>query len=168
MPAMHLRFASIALVLLVAACGGSGSGATSNPNNGQPTSKPGGGGGATVDCAAIKTAAVELLGIQLLAQIKTPDTAASIKAKEIGNLDPDKMLAALATLHALDNVSTPLGDPKAAIDVYEKAAQAAKVLFAKDPMTQADVDTYFATVGTVGDFLGHQVAISGAMSEAGC
>ena len=91
MPAMHhTKLASIALALLVAACGGGGPGATSN-TNGQPTSKPAGGGTA-IDCDAMKAAAVELLGIQLLAQIKTPDTAASIKAKEIGNLDPDRML----------------------------------------------------------------------------
>ena len=170
-PAMHIRFASVSLaVVLLAACGGGGApGQTSNSNGATPpaaTSGPGGGG--SVDCAAMKTAGEQLLGIQLLAQMTTPDTVASIKAKEIGNLDPDKLLAALATLHALDSVSSPLGDPKAAIEVYEKAAEAAKVLFAKDTVTQADVDEYYKTVGTISEFLGHQVAISGALGEAGC
>lgn len=78
------------------------------------------------------------------------------------------MLAALATLHALDGFSSPPGDPKAAIEVYEKAVGAAKVLIAKDQMTQADVDTYYETVGSIGEFLGKQTAISGPMDEAGC
>ena len=30
-----------------------------------------------------------------------------------------------------------MGDPKAAIDAYEEAGQAAKTLFATDPVTQA-------------------------------
>ena len=36
-------------------------------------------------------------------------------------------------------------------------------------MTQAAIDTLNnENVGTVGDFLGHQIAISGAIDEAGC
>jgi hypothetical protein len=35
-------------------------------------------------------------------------------------------------------------------------------------VTQADVDEFYKTVGTISGFLGHQVAISGAMGEAGC
>jgi hypothetical protein len=42
------------------------------------------------------------------------------------------------------------------------------VLFATEPMTQAAIDTYTPNVGTVSDFLGHQVAIAGAMDAAGC
>jgi hypothetical protein len=53
--------------------------------------------------------------------------------------------------------------------VYEQAANAAKVLFATEPITQAAIDAYNQdNVGTVGDFLSHQIAISGAMDEAGC
>ena len=128
------------------------------------TSKPAG----QVDCDAIKTAAQELIAVQFLAQLKTPDTIKSIKNKEIGGLDLDAFLAALQKLHALDAYPSVLGDPKAAIDFYEKAAKAAKVLFATDPMTQAAIDTYNLNVGTVSDFLGHQAAISGALGEAGC
>jgi hypothetical protein len=157
-------------VAVVAACGGSAPGQTSSSNGATPppaaTSGPPGGG--SVDCAAMKAAAEQLVGIQLLAQMTTPETAASIKDGNIGNLDPDKMLVALARLHALDGYVSPLGDPKASIEVYERAAEAAKILFAKDPMTQADVDTYYETVGSIGEFLGKQIAISGAMDEAGC
>lgn len=106
--------------------------------------------------------------IQFLAQLKTPDTIASIKAKQIGNLDLDTFLAAMHELHALDSYASPLGDPKAAIDFYEKAAKAAQVLFATDPMTQAAIDTYNENVGTITDFLGHQSAISAAIGEVGC
>ncbi len=158
-------------VVLLAACGGTSTASNPNPPaasqaaTGQATDPPAGG---KVDCAALKTAAQELLGVQLLAQLKTPATIDSIKSKSIGNLDPDKFLAAMQTLHALDSYKSPLGDPKPAIDAYEKAATAAKVLFATDPMTQAAIDTYNENVGTVSEFLGHQIAISGALDAAGC
>ncbi len=167
---MKTKVASLLFsAVVLAACGGAAPGQTSNSNGDPPpVATPGPGGGGSVDCAAMKAAAEQLLGIQLLAQITDPETAASIKDGNIGNLDPDTMLAALATLHALDSYASPLGDPKAAIEVYERAAEAAKVLFAKNPMTQADVDTYYETVGTIGEFLGKQIAISGAMEEADC
>ncbi|MGZ6274100.1 MAG: hypothetical protein ACXWM8_07405, partial [Candidatus Limnocylindrales bacterium] len=144
-------------------------GATSKAN---PTSAGGGGAtakpGAKVDCAAITTAAQQLIAIQFFAQLNTPDTIASIKSKQIGNLDLDAFLAGMHDLHALDAYSSPLGDPKAAIDFYEKAGQAAQTLFATDPVTQAAIDTYLENVGTVADFLSHQIAISGAIDAAGC
>jgi hypothetical protein len=106
--------------------------------------------------------------VQFLAQLKDPDTIESIKTRHIGGLELDTFLASMGKLHALDPYSSALGDPKAAIDFYEKAANAARVLFATDPMTQAAIDTYNQNVGTVGDFLGYQVAISGALDAAGC
>ncbi len=155
------------LVAFVAACGGA-PGATSGakPATAGPgkTTQPAG----QVDCAAVKTAGQQLLAIQFLAQLKTPDTIESIKNKQIGNLDLDAFLAALSVLHALDGYPSVLGDPKAAIDFYEKAGKAAQVLFATDPMTQAAIDTYNLNVGDVATFLGHQAAIAGALDEAGC
>jgi len=157
----------ILMMAVLAACGGTSPGATTKPgatSGTAATAKP----GAKVDCAAIKTAAEQLIAIQFLAQLKTPDTIASIKAKTIGNLDLDAFLAGMQALHALDPYATVLGDPKAAIDFYIKAAKAAQVLFGTDPMTQAAIDTYNQNVGTVTDFLGHQAAISAAMGQAGC
>ena len=58
--------------------------------------------------------------------------------------------------------------PKAAIDVYESAGKAAQVLFAKDSVAQADIDTYGQNIGPVADFLAHQIAIAGALDTAGC
>jgi hypothetical protein len=150
------------LITVLAACGGASPGATTKPgatSGTAATNKP----GAAVDCAAMTTAAQQLLAVQLLAQL-----IQSIKSKAIGNLDLDTFLAAMHTLHALDGHASVLGDPKAAIDAYENAAKAAKVLFATDPMTQTAIDTYNQNVGTVSDFLSHQAAISGALSEAGC
>ena len=157
----------ILMMTVLAACGGSSPGTTAKlgaSSGTAATAKP----GAKVDCAAIKTAAEQLIAVQFLAQLKTPDTIASIKAKTIGNLDLDAFLAGMQTLHALDAYPSVLGDPKAAIDFYIKAAKAARVLFAMDPMTQAAIDTYNQNVGTVTDFLSHQAAISGAMAQAGC
>jgi hypothetical protein len=163
----------VLLIALLAACGSSGTASTANPpstagqaSTSQPTKAPAGSG--KVDCATIKTAATQLLMVQFLAQLKTKDTIESIKSKQIGNLDLDAFLAGMHDLHALDSYSSVLGDPKAAIDFYEKAGTAAKVLFATDPITQAAIDTYNQNVGTLTDFLGHQVAISGAMDAAHC
>ena len=159
---------SILLGVVLAACGAgpggpggtTGSGATNRPASTQA-------GGGDVDCAAIRAAAEKLIGIQLLAQLTTPQSIETIKS--IGNLDLDEMLAALDDLHALDNVSSPLGDAKASIDFYEKAATAAKALFAMDPVTQAAIDAYNEdNVGSIAEFLGRQAAISGAIGEADC
>ena len=166
--------APLLTLVLLAGCGGSGPGATMKPG---ATAKPGAtvGQAATgkpagpVDCAAILAAAENLLALQLLAQLTTPENVASIKSKQIGNLDLDKMLSALGTMHALDGYSSVLGDPKAAISFYEKAATAAKALFAMEPVTQAAIDKFNSeNVGSVADFLGRQVAISGAVGEADC
>lgn len=155
------------LVALLAACGSGGTASNAASTGEQPgASAPAGNG--NVDCTAIKTAAQELLSLQFLAQLRTPDIIEQIKTKQIGNLDLDVFLAAMRELHALDAYASPLGDPKAAIAFYETAGKAAQVLFATDPMTQAAIDTYNQNVGTVSEFLGHQIAISGAIDEAGC
>jgi hypothetical protein len=150
--------------VMLAACGGTGGPASTAKNQPAATQKSGNG---SVDCAKVKAATAQLIGLQFLAQLTTPETVASIKS--IGNLDIDALLSALGDLHALDSVSTPLGDAKASIDAYEKAAKAAKALFAMDPVTQAAIDAYNKdNVGTVADFLGKQIAISGALDAAGC
>jgi hypothetical protein len=167
---IRLVVPAILMVALLAACAGSGGAAPSgNPSAAAGSSAASGPGAkGTVDCTTIKTAAQQLLMIQFLAQLKTPDTIQSFKSKQIGNLDLDTFLAAMHQLHALDPYTSPLGDPKAAIDFYEKAGLAAKTLFATEPMTQAAIDTYNQNVGTVTEFLGHQVAIGGALDAAGC
>ena len=157
------------LVSVLAACGGGSTASNGQASTGgQPNASAPAGNG-SVDCAAITTAAQELISVQLLAQLKTPDAVDAIKGHTIGSLDLDKFLAAMHTLHALDGHTSVLGDPKPAIDAYEKAAKAAQVLFAMNPVTQAAIDTYNTeNVGTVVEFLGHQSAISGAMSQVGC
>jgi hypothetical protein len=166
---MHTRHLvpAVLSILLLAACGGGGAApSAAAPSSGVSTATTAPAG--AVDCTAIKAAAVQLISVQFLAQLDSPDAVASIKSKSIGNLDVDAFLAAMKTLHALDSYASPLGDPKAAIDAYETAGKAAKVLLATDPVTQAAIDTYMKTVGTVQAFLGHQVAIAGAMDAAGC
>ncbi len=173
---MRTRLVLVALIVaLLAGCGGGGTASNANPSTAgsqtstgpaSATAAPAGNG--KVDCAAITTAAQQLLMVQFLAQLRTPDSVEPIKAKQIGNLDLDAFLAGMHDLHALDSYSSLLGDPKAAIDFYEKAGQAAQTLFATDPVTQAAIDAYLENVGTVADFLGHQIAISGAIDAAGC
>lgn len=165
---MRIKLVLLLLVAgLLAACSSGGTASSSNPSATDGQASTGQGSG-SVDCDKINTAAQQLLAIQFLAQLKNPDTIQSIKTKSIGNLDLDAFLAAMHDLHALDSHASALGDPKPAIEVYETAAKAAKVLFATDPMTQDAIDTYNLNVGEVTDFLGHQIAISGAMDAAGC
>ena len=152
------------LTTSLAACGGTGPPGSSAGSKPAATQKPGAG---TIDCAKLTEAATQLFALQLLAQMTTPENIESIKS--VGNLDLDKMLSAFADLHALDGVSSALGDAKASIDFYEKAAKAAKSLLAMDPVTQVAIDAYNKdNVGSVADFLGKQLAISGAMDAAGC
>jgi hypothetical protein len=183
---MRIKLAiPVLLVAVLAACGG-GTASSVNPSAGgtassvspsaggsqasisQPpqTSAPSGKG--KVDCTAINAATKQLLMVQLLAQLRTPDAVGPIKAGQMGNLDLDAFLASMHELHALDAYASPLGDPKVAIDRYEKAAAAAKVLFATDPITQPAIDTYLQTVGTIAEFIGNKTAIVGAVSAAGC
>jgi hypothetical protein len=160
---------SALLVAVLAACSsGSGSSGASSDANPTPTAATASAGHGSVDCAKINTAARELLELQYMAQLRTPDAVAQVKTHQIGNLDLDKFLAAMHDLHALDSLASPLGDPKPAIDFYETAGKAAQVLFATDPMTQAAIDTYNQSVGTVAEFLGKQITISAAMGAAGC
>jgi hypothetical protein len=150
---------SILFAFLLCACGGAGS-----PGSTQKAGKSG-----AVDCAKVTAAATQLIAIQFLAQLTTPDTVEAVKSKQIGNLDIDTFLSAMTDLHALDGFSSALGDAKGSIDAYQKAATAAKALFAMDPVTQAAIDAYNKdNVGTVADFLGKQIAISGALDAAGC
>ena len=175
---MRSRLLALTLVALVAAaCGGSGGSSTTNPTAAasstasQAAASTGTGGGTgKVDCSSLKEAGAQMiLGSQILAQLRTPDTIQAIKDKTIGStFDPDAFIAAMQQLHALDGVKSPLGDPKAAIDAYIAAAQAAKDLLAKSSVTQADIDAYLKSVGSISDFLAKQMAISGAMSTAGC
>ncbi len=176
MPGMRIRLViPVLFIVLLAACGGGGTASGANPaatagqtSAGQPADTAAPAGNGSVDCTTIKTAAQQLLAIQFLAQLTTPDTIEAIKSKQIGNLDLDAFLAAMHDLHALDSHASPLGDPKAAIDFYEEAGKAAQTLFATEPVTQAAIDTYSQKIGTIDDFLSHQIAISGAMSDAGC
>ena len=156
----------ILFIALVAACGG-GTASTSKPAAANATAAPAGNG--SVDCAKVKAATAKIIvSVQLLAQMRDPAGVEAVKSKTIGNLDLDEFLAALKDLHALDGQSSVLGDPKAAIDAYEKAGEAAKTLFATNPVTQDAIDTYNTNVGTITEFLGHQGAIVGAMDTAGC
>jgi hypothetical protein len=161
------------LVVLVVACS-SGTGSSPAPSAiGKPTAtgKPAEtseAGNGKVDCAKVKAAATQLLMIQFLAQLRTPDSVEQIRTKQFGNLDVDVFLAAMHDLHALDSYPSALGDPKAAIDFYESAGKAAQALLATDPVTQAAIDAYTQQIGTTPQFLSHQAEIAGAMDAAGC
>jgi hypothetical protein len=177
MPGMRTRLLTPILFIVVLAACSSGGGAASTATAaapgqtaaGQPADSAAPAGNGSVDCTKVKAALADIIvSVQLLAQIHDPAGVDAVKSKTIGDFDPDTFLAALKDLHALDGQTSPLGDPKAAVDAYEAAGQAAKALFAKSPATQADIDTYNQSVGSLTEFLGHQTAIAGAMDAAHC
>lgn len=183
---MRTRLATVsvltAMAILLAGCGGGGSSDSSSKDGGSGTTATtkadtgstdsggsgGGSGKGSVDCAAVKEAAQSLISVQLLAQIRDPQSVADLKSKTFGNLDLEKFAADMKVLHQLDDSKGPLGDPKAAIAAYEDAAAKAQALFDANPPAQADIDAYNQSIGSTSEFLGHQVAISGALDQAGC
>lgn len=172
----RLLLSTVLCTVLLAACsGGGGSASTARPaTNAQASSGPAAdtaapAGGGSVDCTAVKAALAKIIvSVQLLAQMRDPASVEGVQSKTIGNFDPDEFLGALHELHALDGQTSVMGDPKAAINAYEDAGQAAKALFATKPVTQAAIDAYNTHVGTIAEFLGHQGAIAGAMDSAHC
>ncbi len=185
---MRTRLAAVSvlavLALFAAGCGGGSSsdGSKDDGSSGTPTTQASGSGddsgssgddsdsaGGDVDCAAVTKAAQDLLQVQLMAQIRDPESIATFKSGTIGNLDTAKFLASMKVLHQLDGHKlTGFDDPKDAIDTYEAAAKQVQELLDADPPSQADIDAYNQSIGTVGEFLGHQAAISGALEDAGC
>ena len=136
---------------------------------GQPADTAAPAGNGSVDCTKVKAAVAKIVvSVQLLAQMHDPDGVAAVKSKTIGDFDPDEFLAALKDLHALDGQTSVLGDPKAAIDAYEAAGQAAKTLFARIRSRRRPSTTTTRASAAITDFLGHQGAIAGAMDAADC
>ena len=122
-----------------------------------------------VDCDEIDAAVAEVgVPLQLMAQVRDPENLQSIKDGVMGPFDVDAFLAAIAQLRVLEAYDSPLGDPGESLDAYEDAGVALKALFAKEAATQADIDEYNTHVGEVGAFLGHQMAIAGALDQVGC
>lgn len=168
-----------AATLVLAGCGGGSSSDGSAKDGGgsgdtATTADPGSGSsdsgstGGDVDCTAVKKAAEDLLMVQLMAQIRDPQSIESMSNEQLVNLDFDQFQASMKVLHQLDGYDSPLGDPKAAIETYEDAATKAQALFEADAPTQADIDAYNESIGSTSEFLMHQTAISGALDEADC
>lgn len=177
-PAVRKPLALLITILLLAACSGGDDGgsspSTAGGAGGDVTTTVGSDGGGSngagpVDCAAITAAMTEIgVPLQLLAQVRTPSTLAAIKEGTVGELDIDAFLAAIDVIHALDPFDSPLGDPKVSLDAYEEAGNAMKALLEADAPTQADIDAYNDTIGTIPEFLGLQIALSGGMDAANC
>lgn len=144
-------------------------GVTSSETAATANEEPAGGGSGDFDCAEIEESLLVLgIPIQLMAQVRDPANFQSIKDGVMVQLDIDAFLASVQELRVLEAFQSPLGDPGESLDVYEEAGLAMKVLMEKDTVTQADIDEYNTNVVEVGEFLGHQIAISGALDEAGC
>ena len=179
---LGLAAVGLGLVLTTSACGGSASPSSVASNAisraqsvaaaassaaaaaGGDSSSPAAGG--TVDCSALTKddLAKFLVYTQVLAQIRTPDTLAAIKAKSMTDYTPESLAAILDKLQVLAGHPAPgMGDPGAAVDFYVKANDSVKAMLDSATVTQAQLDAYQAQVGGVASILGKQVAINAAI-----
>lgn len=180
---LGLAAVGLGLVLTTSACGGSASPSSVASNAisraqsvaaaassaaaaaGGDSSSPAAAGGA-VDCSALTKddLAKFLVYTQVLAQIRTPDTLAAIKAKSMTDYTPESLAAILDKLQVLAGHPAPgMGDPGAAVDFYVKANDSVKAMLDSASVTQAQLDAYQAQVGGVASILGKQVAINAAI-----
>ena len=179
---LGLAAVGLGLVLTTSACGGSASPSSVASNAisraqsvaaaassaaaaaGGDSSSPAAGG--TVDCSALTKddLAKFLVYTQVLAQIRTPDTLAAIKAKSMTDYTPESLAAILDKLQVLAGHPAPgMGDPGAAVDFYVEANDSVKAMLDSASVTQAQLDAYQAQVGGVASILGKQVAINAAI-----
>ena len=179
---LGLAAVGLGLVLTTSACGGSASPSSVASNAisraqsvaaaassaaaaaGGDSSSPAAGG--TVDCSALTKddLAKFLVYTQVLAQIRTPDTLAAIKAKSMTDYTPESLAAILDKLQVLAGHPAPgMGDPGAAVDFYVEANDSVKAMLDSATVTQAQLDAYQAQVGGVASILGKQVAINAAI-----
>ena len=108
----------------------------------------------------------DLLGIQILAQLRNQDVVDSLNSGVL-NYDPTSMALTLEKLRVLAGHGVPgLGDPGEAIDFYQGAnAIAIEIMAIDGPVPQEKFDELIAYEGELGDFLMKQVAINAALSE---
>lgn len=162
------RLTSAAIAALVAltlsACspdGGDASGTTTTTTTTQA------GGGGDFDCAVLDDPETQtyLLGIQILAQLRSQDQVDGIKSGSL-TYDPDGVKRVLELLKGLPSDGT-LGDPGPDLDFYLEANEKARAILAVDgPVPQEMFDDLIAFEGDIGSFLGHQLSINGAVGEA--
>jgi hypothetical protein len=169
---MRIRLCvGLVLLALLAACGGdddddgdggAASGSEDTVSVSEPDEADEAASGGDVDCDAIESSRDLLVGVQVLAQIRSQDQVDLIKEGTLA-FDPDAFIAAMEEFRALGGVDD-------AVDVYVDAAGEAKVILANDgPVPQEDFDALEAITGPideVGSFLAHQATIGAAFSEA--
>jgi len=162
---------AVTLAVILAGCsspattsGGSQAGSTPAVTTSTPAGNAKGG---SVDCTAMSgdSAATYTVGVQLLAQLRSQDSVDLIKNGTV-SYDPDAMGKILTKLKSLAGHGV-LGDPGKDIDVYIAANDKARdILAVSGPVPQAMFDDLSTIEGDVGSFIGRQVSINAAYSDA--
>ena len=121
----------------------------------------------SADCSEITDEALGtyVLQIQILAQLRSQ---AQVNLVKDGTLkyDPDAMEASLLALRGFTPVPG-LGEPSEAVDFYLGANDLAReILAVEGDVPQEKFDALIAYEGEMGDFIGRQIAINAAVSEA--
>lgn len=119
-----------------------------------------------VDCSLLQDPQIQtdLLGIQVLAQLRSQDAVDTINDGVL-TFDPVAFTSTLERLRVLSGHGVEgFGDPSEAVDFYEGASDiAAEILAVEGTVPQSMFDELIAYEGEVADFLYHQVAISAAL-----
>jgi hypothetical protein len=168
--------------LALSACGGSSASATLNnaianaskaasvaasaasANAGETAPASGG----SVDCSGITKddLAKYLVYTQLLAQVKSADTVASLKAKQFSDYTPEAMSAILAKLGVLaGHPAAGFGDPADSLAYFTKANDALAAMIAADAPTKAQLDAYTAALGGTATAIGKQLPVNAAIAQ---
>jgi hypothetical protein len=124
-------------------------------------------GGGSVDCTALTgdDAGTYTIGLQLMAQMRSQAVIDSMKSGG-ATYDPDIMEGILTKLKTLAGHDI-LGDPGPDVDFYIEANNMAReILATSGPVPQSMFDDLAAFQGDAAEFLGHQLTINSAYSDA--
>jgi len=124
--------------------------------------------GSSVDCSGITKddLAKYLVYTQVLAQVRTADTVAALKAKQFSDYTPEAMSAILAKLAVLaGHPATGFGDPAESLAYFTKANSLVAAMIAADAPTQAQLDEYKTALGGTAAAIGKQLPVNASIAQ---
>jgi hypothetical protein len=121
-----------------------------------------------VDCSGLskEDLAKFLVYTQLLAQVRSADSVATIKGKQFTDYTPEAMSAILTKLGVLaGHPATGFADPADSLAYFTKANDLVAAMVAADAPTQAQIDEYTAALGGTAAAIGKQLPINAAVGQ---
>lgn len=164
---MARTLTALAAVTLSLALVGCSSPSTSTPSGTSPAPSDPVGAPGSAECSALTDEALGVygLGIQILAQLRSQNQVDLVRDGTL-KYDPEAMESSLLALRGFNPVPGS-GEPSEAVDFYLGANDLAREILAIDgDVPQAKFDELIAYEGDLGNFIGRQLPINAAVSEA--